>query len=235
MRTEKIQMLSVNLVLSILKNVKERFSVPEVALFESQPMSKAEVRRGLRELEVSRFVSREGGEVKVPTFQKVQLAVLAVRLGASLDHVCRYLSWQEFEKITQLALEELGYETVLHQRFRSERRSCEIDIVGVLGEIIIAVDCKHWKRSLTGSTAERVAKAQLQRVEITRLERNLSKIEKALGRSLKRDLTVIPVIVTLVENPCSIACGVPVVPVLRFSSFLNEFLGYLDVLSTVTV
>jgi len=228
-------MISVNLVLSILKNVKEQFPVPETELFESQPMSKAEMKRDLRKLEVSRFVSREGGEVKISTLQKVQLAVLAVRLGASLDQACRYLSWQEFEKITQFALEALGYETALHQRFRSGRRRCEIDIIGVLGGIIIAVDCKHWKRSLTGLAAERVAKAQLQRAEIIRLEGNLGRIEKALERPLKKVLTVIPVIVTLAENPCSIACGVPVVPVLRFSSFLNEFLGYLDVLSTVTV
>jgi len=198
-------------------------------------MSRVEVRRAVGELAVKGFVGREGGKIAVSGLQKVQLAVLAVRLGASVDRVCRYLSWQEFEQITQFALGECGYETILHQRFRAGRRSCEIDIIGVSSGNIIAVDCKHWKHGLTRGAAEKIAGAQLQRAEAIRLEENLGKIEDVLGRSFKCVLTVTPVIVTLVENPTSIVRGVPVVPVLRLSSFLNELPGYLDVLATVTI
>jgi len=228
-------LISANLVLTLLKNMKGKAAFPEVQLFEAQPMSRAEVRRAVGALEVKGFVGRDGGEIKVSGLQKVQLAVLAVRLGASMDRVCRYLSWQEFEQITQLALGECGYETILHQRFRVGRRSCEIDVIGVLSRNIIAVDCKHWKHGLTRGAAEKIAGAQLQRAEALQLEENLGRIEGMLERSFKCVLMVTPVIVTLMENPTSIVRGVPVVPVLRLSSFLNELPGYLDVLATVTI
>jgi hypothetical protein len=182
-----------------------------------------------------KLVSKKNGEFGINSFQKVSLALEAVKLGADLEKVCRLLSWQEFEQIIEVALNINGYATVKRQRFKDQNRRYEIDIIGVGGQVVLLIDCKHWKQSWKRSETKKAVQAQLRRAQAISKDRNIVALEKKLNQRIRGRVVFVPVIVTLSETPVKLHMGIPVVPVLKFGSFLNEMPGYLDMLQTVEV
>ena len=89
----------------------------------------------------------------------------------------------------------------------------EIDVVGIKIGVAILIDCKHWKRTSTSAIQTAVKK------QIRRTKRYVSQTQGAMA---------IPVIVTLYEEKASFINRVPIVPIQKFSSFVDEFYGNLD-------
>ena len=75
---------------------------------------------------------------------RLQTALFAIKLGADVESVSEYLTWQDFESITGLILEKKDFDVTKNLILTKPRM--EIDVVGIRLGIAILIDCKHWKR-----------------------------------------------------------------------------------------
>lgn len=135
-------------------------------------------------------------------------AVSALRSGKPAGAVSEGLHWKDFEGLAAVILDEKGYDTRRNLILGPPR--VEIDVVGTRSDTAILVDCKHWK----GSVPKSVAARQIVRAHIY--------AEQNPGCG------VIPVVMTLYEQSTLFAYQVPVVPVERFASFVDDIPGHLD-------
>lgn len=211
-------MLNKSLLINILKYTKGK----NILLIED--FKKQENLSDLDQLIKKGFVSCQNGVIYISNFQKIMMAVELVKLASSIDSVCSYLSWQEFEQIVKYALIQNNYETFLHLRLNLGRRKSEIDIVGVRGKMVLCIDCKHWSYGGKMATLKKAVTLQISRTDI--LARNSQFIQDKLNRKLP-DGILIPVIVTLREKSMQIIDGVPIVPIMKFHNFLNEYFGHI--------
>ncbi|MBT7253294.1 MAG: hypothetical protein HN875_06140, partial [Candidatus Nitrosopelagicus sp.] len=74
---------------------------------------------------------------------RIQTALFAIKLGADVESVSEYLTWQDFESITGLFLQEKDFDVTKNLILTKPRM--EIDVVGTKMDIALLVDCKHWK------------------------------------------------------------------------------------------
>ncbi|WP_048061557.1 restriction endonuclease [Hyperthermus butylicus] len=133
----------------------------------------------------------------------VELAIAAVKNGASETIVARSLDWKMFEDYTAKALEEAGY-TVYRSLRVPGKGGLEVDVLGLdpPAKLGIVVDCKHWNpRTATPSRLREAARQHRERLE--RLAKLWWKLR--LPRGTWR---LIPVIITLRENVPKLAEGV---------------------------
>jgi len=153
---------------------------------------------------------------------RISSALLALRLNTSIDEVTPLLDWRDFEALASDILESNGYDVARNIRFSSKvdgkgkgkgksKGKAEIDVVGIKSiyssSIALSIDCKHWNH-ITYSALVRIAEKQIQRTYILL---GYYSIDRAL-----------PVIITLRDTPMLID-GIPIVPISRFNSFLNEY------------
>ena len=94
----------------------------------------------------------------------------------------------------------------------------EIDVVGKRLDVVMLIDCKHWKR-MSYSNLKIIVGKQIKRAE--QYVQN------------KKNLIVVPIIVTLYKEETSFVNGTPVVPIFQFSSFIDEFYGNLEYMNTI--
>ncbi len=165
--------------------------------------------------------SIDGGEIlSFNSRDRISSVLLALRLNASIDEVTPLLDWRDFEVLTSDILESNGYDVVRNLRLSSKvdgkgkdkgKGKVEIDVVGIKSiyssSIALTIDCKHWNYITYGALV-RIAEKQIQR---THLLLGYYSIDRAL-----------PVIITLRDAPMLID-GIPIVPISRFNSFLNEY------------
>ena len=147
---------------------------------------------------------------------KIQASILAIKNGASIEDVSEFLSWQDFEGLIFLVLEQNGFQVQRNLILTKPRM--EIDVVGVKLGIAVLIDCKHWKR---------MSKSALNDIVNKQVERVKSYVEKT------ESTFAIPVIVTLHQEKVDFINQVPIVPVMQISSFLDEFYGNLDKMKTI--
>ncbi|MBT3761446.1 MAG: hypothetical protein HOF89_02515, partial [Candidatus Nitrosopelagicus sp.] len=74
---------------------------------------------------------------------RIQTALFAIKLGADVESVSEYLTWQDFESITGLFLQEKDFDVTKNLILTKPRM--EIDVVGTKMDIALLIDCKHWK------------------------------------------------------------------------------------------
>jgi hypothetical protein len=150
--------------------------------------------------------------IKFSASDRLHVAVLALQMSHDIEHISRYLSWKDFEKLASEVLSSFGYHTRTNVILVKPRM--EIDVVGTsIDGFTIAVDCKHWKRSNLSSLSN-FSQKQVARAE----------------RLLKHDRTisqVVPVMLTLHAESVRFAGGVPLVPIHRFRSFVMDVKGFL--------
>ena len=94
----------------------------------------------------------------------------------------------------------------------------EIDVIGVKLNVVILIDCKHWKRMSSSALNEIVRK------QVKRVKRYADEIS---------DVVTVPVIVTLHQEQISFINKVPIVPIMQLSSFLDELYGNLEQVKTI--
>ena len=159
----------------------------------------------------------------------VELAIAAVKNGASEALVARSLNWRMFENYTAKALEEAGY--IVYRSLRVPGKGgLEVDVLGLdpPAKLGIVVDCKHWSpRTATPSRLLEAAKQHRNRQE--RLAKLWWKLKLPKGT-----WRLIPAIVTLRENVPKLAEGVLIVPVSKLKGFIQELpaLAHLEELAT---
>ena len=172
-------------------------------------------KNGVGILEEGRFSFKEGDKVKT--------ALLAVRLGATVEQVSVSLGWKDFEDFTAYILDQHNFTT--YTTFRLRKPRIEIDVLAVKNDFTIAIDCKHWRRGLGYAALERAAANQIRRSE------DVIRSSRGEGLSLKR---ILPAIITMYSEDIHQVKGVPIVPVHSFQKFILQVEGHLDELTIVS-
>ncbi len=142
---------------------------------------------------------------------RLKYALLILEKGAIVDEVSEHIDWKDFEGLVAEILESKGFGTIRNMILTKPR--IEIDVVGIKIGVAILIDCKHWKRTSTSAIQRAVEK------QVMRTKRYVSQT---------RGATAIPAIVTLYEEKVSFINKVPIIPIQKFSSFVDEFYGNLD-------
>ena len=146
---------------------------------------------------------------------RLRTALFAINLGADLEDVSEYLNWKDFESLTGVILEVKDFEVTKNLILTKPRM--EIDVIGKKMDIALLIDCKHWK-NMSKSELDKIVKKQIERVKHFVSTENMS---------------ALPVIVTLHQESIQFVGNVPIVPIMKLSSFLDEFAGNLDSLKSI--
>jgi hypothetical protein len=133
------------------------------------------------------------------------------------------MTWKDFEGFVAGILAENTYKCV--ESFRrvgnSEIHGMEIDVVGVRGRTIIAVDAKMWGVRGGKASALKTA-AEKQKTRTFELSQELQRLFKKIPSLAEDTYTIFPVIVTWLVEEVEFHEGVPVVPIFKLNSFIQE-------------
>ena len=146
---------------------------------------------------------------------RLQTALFAITLGATIEDVSEYLTWRDFEAITGIILEENDFDVTKNLVLTKPRM--EIDVIGKKMNIALLIDCKHWK-NMSKSALDEIVKKQIERVK---------------RYVADEGITALPVIVTLHQEGTRLVENVPIVPIMKLPSFLDEFVGNLGSLKSI--
>jgi Holliday junction resolvase-like predicted endonuclease len=170
--------------------------------------------------------------IELKSVQRLKLAVRALSLGGDIEQVASYLSWQEFEEMASVALEQNGYGVMRNLRFKHAGRKWEMDIVGCRKPLAICIDCKHWHHSLRPSAIKEVEKEQIERTKA--LARSLPnptiRIECAKWERVK----FVPVVLSLMQGETKFYEKVPIVSVLQLQDFVDRLPAYSHMIYQIT-
>jgi Holliday junction resolvase-like predicted endonuclease len=147
---------------------------------------------------------------------KLKTALSAIKSGAPIEEASRDVDWKDFEGLVAEILESKNFEVI--RNFRMRKPTMEIDVVGMHLGVAVLIDCKHWKR-MTNSALEKIVLRQIDRVK--HYVANTDEVVAA------------PVIVTLYQEETKFVRKVPIVPIIQFSSFIDEFYGNLEEIRTI--
>ena len=147
---------------------------------------------------------------------KLKTALLAIKTGMPNEEASRSVDWKDFEGLVAEILESKNFEVV--RNFRMKKPTMEIDVVGIHLSTAVLVDCKHWKR-MTNSALEKIVLRQIDRVK-----HYVASTDEVVAA---------PVIVTLYQEETRFVNRVPIVPIMQFSSFIDEFYGNLEEIRTI--
>ena len=147
---------------------------------------------------------------------KLRAAIFAIKNGGPVEEVSQYIDWKDFEGLVAKILDSKNFDVL--QNFRMKNPVMEIDVVGTSFGTAILIDCKHWKR-MSHSALEVIVRKQIERVK---------HYVSSTG-----DIIAIPVIVTLYQEETNFINKVPIVPILQFSSFIDDFYGRLEEIKTI--
>ena len=147
---------------------------------------------------------------------KLKTALSAIKSGAPIEEASRDVDWKDFEGLVAEILESKSFEVI--RNFRMRKPTMEIDVVGIHLGVAVLIDCKHWKR-MTNSALEKIVLKQIDRVK--HYVANTDEVVAA------------PVIVTLYQEETKFVSKVPIVPIIQFSSFIDEFYGNLEEIRTI--
>ena len=143
---------------------------------------------------------------------KMKLAMLALQRGCDIESISKSVSWKDFEALASEILSLCGYLTRTNIRLSKPSR-IEIDVIGVNQKLAIVADCKHWRRYSISSISSHAEK-QTQRIKI---------LFKAKGRTKQGYIArAIPIILTLYSMDVEFIDGVPIVPISKFKSFIED-------------
>ena len=147
---------------------------------------------------------------------KLRSALFDIQEGVPIDQVANNIHWKDFEGLVAEILVSKHFEVL--RNFRMKKPTMEIDVVGKRLDVIMLIDCKHWKR-MSYSNLKIIVNKQIKRAE--------QYIQN------KKNMTVVPIIVTLYKEETSFVNGTPIVPIFQFSSFIDEFYGNLEYMNTI--
>ena len=147
---------------------------------------------------------------------KLKTAISAVKSGVPIEEASRDVDWKDFEGLVAEILELKNFEVT--RNFRMKKPTMEIDVVGIHLDTAVLIDCKHWKR-MTNSALEKIVLRQIDRVKHYVADTD--------------EVVAAPVIVTLYQEETKFVSKVPIVPIIQFSSFIDEFYGNLEEIRTI--
>ncbi|MHA2141131.1 MAG: restriction endonuclease [Candidatus Thorarchaeota archaeon] len=218
--------------------------MPEIAIFELMKIlseSKEDncINEGDSNLDdVLRAVGArrlESGKWEIERSLRIDLALRAVSIGAEIERVVNQLTWKDFEGFVANILTENNYRCVesFRRRGTAETKGMEIDVIGVRGSSVIAVDAKMWG-SRSGKLSALKSAAEKQKERTRRLCDVMARLGDKLGGLASGHYTLEPILVTWMVEEVTFHEGVPIVPVFLFNSFLQDIAVYEDMIATAS-
>ncbi|MDF1538393.1 MAG: hypothetical protein P1Q69_05780 [Candidatus Thorarchaeota archaeon] len=157
------------------------------------------------------------------------IALKAITHGAQPEVVVENMTWKDFEGLIAQILSEnnYAYTESFRRRGTATIQGMEIDVIGVKGNSIIVVDAKMWGiRSGKASALMGAVTKQITRTE--RLAQQLDRLSKKISGMKPGSYSLTPVMVTWLVEEVELYEGVPVVPIFKLNSFLNEIDRFQD-------
>jgi hypothetical protein len=169
----------------------------------------------------------------IDRMQRVSLAKKAVELGAPLGNIVEYMTWKDFEGFIASILSAHHYQCVesFRRRGTSAMHGMEIDVIGVKGNTLVAIDAKLWGIRHNKASALKLA-AEKQKIRTNELSNELHRLARKMNGLQKREYQLYPVIVTWLVEDVELHEGVPVVPVFKLNSFILDLYKYEDLIAT---
>lgn len=125
-----------------------------------------------------------------------------------LDKVSREIVWQNFERLVAFIFEEFEFQVKINTVKTLNKKRRQYDVIAVKNGQTFLVECKKWAGNRYRLSA--IKKAIIKHKERTEFYKNVT------GED------AIPILVTLIEEEIQSYEDVPIVPILRLNSFLNE-------------
>ena len=191
-------------------------------LITKTDMNSAGLRSYLQELQQLGLISSNEKRILISPYQKVQLALMAMRYGLDIEQVSQALDWREFEDIAIEVLTHNGFSNLKHYRFKSQGQRHEVDVLSFKNSLILAIECKHWKHSWQNAVTKRIVDRQIERG--TALSQSWQSGTQSTRPSMipsNKHLTILPLILTLHPTPLKSYHKVPIIPIFYFQNFLS--------------
>ncbi len=185
-------------------------------------LNSSEITAYLQEYQQLGLVHSTGDQISISPYQKVQLAILAIHHGLDIEDISQALDWREFEDIAIAILSHHGFSNLKHYRFKSQDKHHEIDVLSFKNPLILAIECKHWKRSWQNTVIKGIVDKQQERgVALSQSWQSQSKHTHPSIIPLHKHLTILPVILTLHLTPLKCYNKIPIIPIFYFQNFLT--------------
>jgi len=125
-----------------------------------------------------------------------------------LEKVSKEIIWQNFERLAAFIFEENEFQVKINtvKTFAKKRR--QYDVIAKKNNQTFLIECKKWAGNRYRLSA--IKRAIIQHKERTEFYKNVTSED------------AIPIIVTLIEEEIQFYEEVPIVPILKLNSFLNE-------------
>jgi len=175
---------------------------------DSQKILDGYIRNGIGKKQENQYYFEESDKLKA--------AIELIKIGFPIDEIAIALSWKNFEGLVGEILSLKDFAIIKNLILTKPRM--EIDVIGIRLGIALLIDCKHWKRYSNSALTSAVKK------QIERTKHYISKTPGAIA---------VPIIVTLYQDKLDFINGVPLVPIFQFPSFIDEFYGNLDQMTTI--
>jgi hypothetical protein len=131
-----------------------------------------------------------------------------IRSVEDLEIVSEAVIWQNFERLAAFIFEKNDFRVTINTVKTRNKKRRQYDVISWKSNQTFLVECKKWAGSRYRLSA--LKKAIEQHKERTMFYENITNED------------AIPLVVTLVEEEIHMYEGVPIVPVLKLNSFINE-------------
>ena len=220
-------------LIALLESTLGRARVPISHLCESIRESTDLIQRNIEVCEKRGLLRRVSDWVEIDSEQRLMLAIEALKAHADVGRVCRKLDWREFEELTLKALEANSFSVTKHLVFKHNGHRYEIDLVGSKEPLLLCADCKHWNSGLGRMRIQTAARRQFERIRS--LADEIPNLANRLRVAAWRRAVILPTVITLSDTTRGLHEGIPIVPILRLRSFLNELNPLDRELATIVV
>ncbi len=183
-------------------------------------------------LEILGAQKQESGFWEINRSMRINVALRAVSRGAEIEDVVNFLTWKDFECFVANILIENHYKCVesFRKRGTPEARGLEIDVIGIKGNSIVAVDTKMWGVRTGKSSALKPA-AEKQKERTKRLCIIMPRLSERMGTIPNGTYSLKPILITWMVEEVVFHGGVPIVPVFKLNSFLQDIAIYEDMIA----
>jgi len=145
----------------------------------------------------------QGEEIRLTRGARIELILRALEWGMEGERVARYLDWQGFEELVGKIFERAGYGAEWDLRISLGGRRCQIDLLAYKVNLILLIDCKHWRRPPPPSSELKIVQAQERRLKMLK-----EALVKAAGEAEDaRDFYLTPLVLSLYQPTRKIIQG----------------------------
>lgn len=125
-----------------------------------------------------------------------------------LEEVSKEIIWQNFERLAAFIFEENEFQVKINVVKTLNKKRRQYDVIAKKNNQTFLIECKKWAGNRYRLSA--IKRAIIQHKERTEFYKNITSED------------AIPIIVTLIEEEIQFYEEVPIVPILKLNSFLNE-------------